>query len=405
MFYLKLSWRNIWRNRRRTLITIASIFTAVTLVLFTRSMQFGTYDHIIGTTIRLYTSHLQIHTAGFWESKSINDLLRDDRELISRIKQDENIELVTRRLESFALAAYRTSTRGVLVFGIVPESENKLSNLESKIIDGRYIKSDDDGIIVGDKLAEYLRIGIGDTLVLFSQGYHGVISAGKYPVVGIISLPDPKLNAQIVYMPLTMCQDFYNTGKRITTLTILLSDYRKSQDVKKKLQMLLGNDYEVLTWEEMMPEMVQYIKLDNASGMLMLSILYVIVWFSILSTLIMMAYERKKEFGILTAIGTSKGRLLLILLMEMLWITSLGVIFGEIFILPILSYLRDNPIKLTGTAAEAMARWGIDPVIAFSTRPSIFIAQAIVVLAMSLIAFIYPAYFVSRLKVVKALKQ
>lgn len=184
--YLILAWRNIWRNKRRTLITASSIFFGVILSAFMSSMQEGSYGQYIDTIVNSYSGYLQIHKKGYWEDKIINNSFVDHDTLIEKINQVNEITLYTPRLESFALASGDDRTKGVMVMGIDPERENQITRIQTKIRQGQYLQNGDEGVILGSGLAKYMNLQVNDTLILIGQGYHGASAAGKYPVRGIV---------------------------------------------------------------------------------------------------------------------------------------------------------------------------------------------------------------------------
>ena len=146
--YLKIAWRNLWRNRKRTIITMSSVFFAVFLAAMMRSMQLGTYDVMEDNTIRNGTGHIQLHQQGYWDDRSINNTFSGGDSLSRKIAQAENVELAVPRLESFALASSGALSKGVAVIGTDPESENEASKLEKRIVEGRYLEKGDDGVLV-----------------------------------------------------------------------------------------------------------------------------------------------------------------------------------------------------------------------------------------------------------------
>ena len=202
----KLAWRNIWRNKRRTIITIVSIVFAVILSSLMRSMQLGSYERMIDNSVRFYTGYIQIHKLGYWV---LDNAFAPPRGLQEQIETLDGVEATVPRLESFALASYGTRTRGALVIGMDPEKESHLTEMEKKITEGSKVGLNDPGVVIWSGLADYLNMKVGDTLVLISQGYHGVNAAGKYAVAGLVEFGLPQLTNQVVFMPLPAAQYFY----------------------------------------------------------------------------------------------------------------------------------------------------------------------------------------------------
>ena len=155
---IKLAWRNLWRNKRRTLITTASVLFAVFFAILMRSMQLGTYANYINNYVKSYTGYIQVHKKGYWEDKDFNKSMTYNNLLIEKLSKVSNITAIVPRLESFALASYSRQTKGVIVAGIVPVNENKLTGLSKKLIRGKFIEDHDKGLLVAQNLAKFLDI-------------------------------------------------------------------------------------------------------------------------------------------------------------------------------------------------------------------------------------------------------
>lgn len=403
--YLKLAWRNIWRNKKRTAITVASIGFAVFFACVMQSFQLGSYDRMIDNTVRFSTGHIQIHDNGYWEEKIIDKSFEPNEKIDQAINNLENVELTAPRLESFALAAYKNSTRGVLVMGVDPKKELAMNHLDEKITAGQYFQNDD-AVLVGEGLADYLDIDIGDTLVMIGQGFRGINAAGKYPVDGILKFPIPEMNKSAVFMPLETAQYFYGATNRLTSISILVD---QEDNVKPSLQNLRAaldtEAYDIMSWREMMPELVQSIELDYYGGLIMIFILYGVIAFGIFGTFLMMAKERAYEFGILIAIGMKKIKLQLMVALEVIVMAFLGVLSGVVASLPVLVYMYFNPIQVTGKMAESLEKFGLEPILPFSMAPSIFGQQAVIILIITLILGAYPLHAIGSTVIVKALRE
>ncbi len=403
--YIKLAWRNIWRNKRRTFITMASIFFALLFALVMRSMQIGSYDAMVNNVVQSYTGYIQIHSNGYWDNKIINNTFESSNTLIEKVLSANNVNLVIPRLESFALASAEQITKGVMVIGIEPDKENLLSKISDKIIKGYYLSNDDNGVLLAEKLAGYLKLSVNDTLVLLGQGFHGVSAAGKYPVKGIIHFPAPELNNQLVYMTLANCQEFYTAENRLTSLALMIKNNNTIDKTVNEIRNIINNDlYEVMTWDEMLTELVQIIEQDNAGGLIFLGILYIIVAFGIFGTVLMMTAERKREFGVIVAVGMQKTKLAIIVTIESIFIGLTGIIIGIIGSLPVIYYYYQHPIKLTGDLAISMENYGFEPIMPFAWETSFFFNQSLVIILITLIAIIYPISTILKMNVIRSLR-
>ena len=400
---LKLAWRNLWRNKRRTLITVASIFFGVLLSAYMTSMQEGSYDKMVEIVVKFYSGYMQVHNEDYWENKSINNSFDYDQALVDRIKKHPEIDFVIPRLESFGLASAGELTRGSAIFGIVPEVETQLTGIANKIISGEYLRASDNGVVIGDGLAKYLKLVLNDTLVIITQGYHGVSAAGKFPVRGIIKHVSPELNKSIIYMELKTCQSFLGAENKLTSLVVNVADNDAMKRTLKKLKAEIKSPFSVMSWEEMQPEVVQQIESDRAGGIIMKAILYIVIAFGIFGTIMMMIAERRREFGVMISIGMQKRKLSVVLYIETLFIGLLGIFSGIAVSLPLLLIQAKNPIPLTGDTAKLMEDFGFEPYMFFSTAPEVFWQQAISVFVLTLLIGIYPVIASLRIKEIKAL--
>lgn len=401
---IKLAWRNLWRSKGRTLITIASVFFGVLISTIMSSMQEGSYSSMVDNVVRFYSGYIQIHQEDYWENKTINNIFESNDSLIYILDHNKYITNYTPRLESFALTSSENMTKGAMVTGVHPEKENQVTQLKKWIKDGTYLKANDDGVLLGYKLAEYLNLNVGDTLVLMGQGYHGMSAIGKFPVRGLLKFANPQQNSQTVYMELHNAQELFSTGKKLTAMVIMIEDPYHLARAMKTLKSEIHSPYSVMSWSEMNPEILQMIDGDRAGAVVMKGLLYILVGFGIFGTIMMMIMERRREMGVLVAIGMQKKKLAIILLYETILIGIIGVLVGFAGSIPIIAYLYNHPLELTGNTADTMVQMGMEPYMYFSWLPSVFYNQVITVLAMTIIIATYPVIKAFTLKVHEALR-
>lgn len=401
---IKIAWRNLWRSKRRTILTMTSIILAACMAMFTRSMQKGSYANMISNAVKLSTGYLQVQATGYWENKSIDKTFINSSTLFNKIKDRESIGIIAPRLESFALVSSGKHTKGALIIATNPEIENELNKLSERIISGEYLEASDNQVLVAEKLAEYLQIAVGDTLVLLGQGYHGVTAAAKYRVKGIIKFPIPQLNTRLIYLPLKAGQEFYSAYDRVTTYSVMISNPDDLDEMMTQIRSELSDEYVVLDWKELNKEMVQAIQSDDVGGLIMLGILYMVIGFGMFGTIMMMTMERRKEFAIMVAIGMQKFKLFLVVLYETIMIGIVALIISLIITYPVLLYYFNNPVPLTGELAEAMEMFGAEPIMPFSLDADIFINQTLAVIAIAFIASLYPLTKILRFNVLQAMR-
>ncbi|HAM08866.1 MAG: hypothetical protein A2X05_08940 [Bacteroidetes bacterium GWE2_41_25] len=465
----KIAWRNLWRNKRRTLITVASVFFAIFFALIMRSLQLGTYDHMFRNAIESYTGYLQIQHEDFWDNKIVDNTFSYTPELDQAIMSLENVTGTVPRFESFALASSGALTKGVLVMGVDPEKESLLSDIRGKLVKYKlndnniealknseipqetkknleifrgnsyssnsslaidfnipdkdsssileifrkyasfrngYIKSGEPGVLIGDKLALYLKAGIGDTIVLLGQGYHGTTAAGKYRINGIVKLPAPDLDNKIVYLPYDVCQELYDAPGMLTSLAISIRENgdKKINSMIPEIRSKLDPQLKVMGWQEMNKLMINQMDADSKSGMIMIFILYLVIAFGVFGTVLMMTAERRREFGVLVAIGMQKSKLATVVTLEMILMGILGIASGIIAALPVIFYGYSHPIRFHGEMAKMYEDYGMEAIMPFLLPDMYILWQAIVVAIIVLIALVYPLRKITKMQVVDSLK-
>jgi ABC-type lipoprotein release transport system permease subunit len=419
--------------------------------------------------IETYSGHIQIQDEDFWEDRIVDNSFANNQQLTDKLLADENVNSAIPRFESFALASSGSRTKGVMVMGIDPVKEAELSDVESKLVkytlsenairalvkedlpanvksnmhlfsgnsyasDGRilldlgvkekdtetvlpllkkyaaldntYLTPGQPGALVGKRLADYLGLQKGDTIVLLGQGYHGTTAAGKYEIKGVVSLPAPDLEGQIVYLPVSICQDLYGAEGMLTSMVLTLKRMG-DKDVNNTISRLnekLEPPFRVLGWREMNETIVQQMEADNQSGMIMIGILYLVIAFGVFGTVLMMTAERRREFGVLIAIGMQKVKMASVIVIEMLYIGLAGILLGVIVSTPVIIYGFYHPVRLSGEMAKMMEDYGFEPVMAFQWIDNYFLWQSVVVGIIVILSLFYPVRKILRLKEINAIK-
>ncbi|MFC2114176.1 ABC transporter permease [Bacteroidota bacterium] len=402
--YIKLAWRNLWRNKRRTLITTASIVFSVFFAVIMRTMQEGSYDNMIETMVKFYSGYLQIQDSAYWDERTLDNSVEFDSALTEQVNAVEDILLVTPRLESFALSAYEEKSKPVMVFGIMPEEEDQIIKLSDKVIEGSFLMNNGQGVLISEGLARFLGIKLNDTLVMISQGYHGISAAGKYAISGIFKHPNPEFNNNMIYMSLPAAQEFYSAYGMHTSEVIMIKDHYGVGKVKAELEKFLPEDKVVMTWEEMQPEMKNMIEGDRQGGIVMLLILYLVIGFGIFGTAMMMINERKREFGVLNAVGMRKAKINIVLFYETILLGLVGSVLGLVISIPLTYYFYLNPLPLPGDMADAMMEYGMEPYYFVSMKASLFINQAILIFIMCVAVSFVSMITIRRMKMIDALR-
>lgn len=403
--YLVLAWRNVWRNRRRSLITMASVFFAIVLAILMRSATSGVYENMTHNLVSFSSGYIQIHHKGYWDDQSIDNTFVESKHLDS-VLAASGITQTVPRLETFSLISYGDKTRGVAVVCVHPDKESAVTGLNRKLVAGSLPGINEPGAVIGKGLAELLKAGPGDTIVLIGQGYHANSAAALLPVKGIVSLGTPQLDESMVYLPLGYGRKVFSADSLLTSLSIMIpSAYDLGTYYEKVRSAVDTNRYEVMTWKEMMPDLNQFIEADSAGHYITISILYLVISFGLLGTMLMMTRERTREFGILIAIGMKKRILAGSVMIEVLIISLLGALSGIAAGIPVIAWFQYHPIRFTGQLGEAYKRYGFEPIMYFSNEPHIFTTQALIVFSITLLLTFYPFIKILHLKPVEAINR
>ena len=402
---IRLAWRNIWRNKKRSIITITAIVIAVFLAILMRSMQLGMYDNMIQNVVGSYSGHVQIHSNGFWEEQTIDNAFEYNDSLIQKIKKTEDVAGTTKRIQSGCLSSYGDLSKFVFVTGIEPEKEQLLTDWSKRLIDGQLLQTNSNSVNVGKGIAKYYNLKIGDTLIFIGQGYHGMQAVGAYPVSGILDMKNPNLNNTSVFMSLPKAQDFLSAYNLMTHLVINKKQYSEEADIVAAIKKQLNKDYEIMSWQEMMPEIETIIQADSAGGLIMIFILYMIITFGIFGTVLMMTQERKYEFGVVISIGMKKTKLMVAMVYETIFLSAIGILLGIALSRPIVLYFYNNPLEFPSDQVEMMENQGFEAVIPFMSSYDIPITHGLIIFFISLIICFYPILTIYKLNPIKAMKR
>lgn len=402
--YLKLAWRNIWRNRRRTLITVCAIMFAVVLSVFTQSLNHGSHDKMIDNMARYNTGYLQLQDYRYDDEPSLDNTFIYDETIKERAENaDPRIEIILPRIETFMLAANDQTTRGAIVSGIDLEKEHQFNAIRDRKTNGRFFEPGEKAAVIGEGLAGRLELGVGDTLALIGQGRFGMSASDLFEIVGLVNHPVRELNNQMVYLPLQTAQILLSAEGYVTALLFAPERVRDTDAIAASLQAeFKEDDMRVFTWPELMPELLDFIRFDMAGAYLMSTILYVVIGCGFFGTILTMTMERLKEFGILLSIGMKRLRLAVVIFFETLLISFIGVITGLIAAYLLLFYFHMNPIELTGDAAEALIEMGWEPILPVTFAPGLFYTQGVIVFILAMVVFLYPLVKIARMNILEA---
>ncbi|MCP4114160.1 MAG: ABC transporter permease [Desulfobacteraceae bacterium] len=401
-----MAMRNLWRNPRRTLLTGCAIGFASMLLVFMLSFQLGSYDTMINASVKIRTGHLQVQARSYNDNNDIRLTIPRPGRIARALRSRKGVEAVTMRARALCVLSSQNRSRGVLVSGIDPENEARVSTLKALVRKGEFLSpTDRNTALVGSILARHLKVNLQDELTLLGQARDGSIAATIIRVKGIYTSGMDEVDRGFIQIPLSSFQELFGMEDQVHTIVAVCESVAGVDTIQKEIvQSLPGPDLTVLSWKELMPGLVQGIKIDLASGIIFYLVLIVVVAASILNTFLMALFERTREFGILLAMGARPARLFKILFTESLFLTLLaagtGLVAGSLLTL----YFQRRGIDISG-ASEMLKQYGMTGRI--YPRLSIVSALAgpLAVVATTLVSALYPALRVGRLSPMEAISR
>lgn len=345
---VRLAWRSIWRNKRRTLITMTSIALGLTIAVFFTAMAEGVFRQLVNEAIRMQAGHITLENADYQTSPAVDVRVGDVEHLRRRIAGLEAVEQTKLLIWGQGVANSGAGAVGVTVMGVEPSVERKTSPLAQDIVAGDYLTDGDDRLVVlGATLAEQLRLNLGSKIVLTTNNAQGELVEELCRVKGIFRTGSNEIDGYLVQIPAAFAKRVFGLGgDEATQLGVILKrpgDQRSVIDLITP--MVTGKDVAVLPWQSILPEVASFIRLRRTSNGVFQGLLFVIILFTILNTLLMSVIEREREFAVLLALGTPARQLKGQLFVESACIGCLACVVG---------------LALGGSLALAMQIWGLD---------------------------------------------
>jgi len=410
----RIAWRNIWRNPRRTLLTMLAIVFACVLLIFMLSFQFGSYETMINASVSIHTGHLQVQALHYRDNHEIRKVISDPQAVEAALKSIPQVKAYAPRARAFALVSSQSRTYGVMVEGVDPVSEARVSTLKSIVRQGRYFdaatpKTGLTQALIGHLLARNLKVNIGDELTVLGQGRDGSIAATVLQVGGIYNSGMDEFDRSAIQIPLSVFQDIFSMGSAVHEIVVVGRHLSDVSAIKTALEgSLSGMEAEhslvVLDWVDLMPGLRQAISMDLVSGAIFYLILVMVVAFSILNTFLMTILERTYEFGVMMAMGAKPGRLSRLVLVESIGMTLVGVMAGILLGCLVTIYFTYHGIDLAGSS-EVLHQFGITGRLYPRLTLISTTAGPAAVFLITLLAALYPAVKIKRLQPVEAMRK
>jgi len=401
-----LAWRNLWRQRRRTWLTVGAMVFSNVLLVFLISLQLGSYQMMIDGSLAAYTGHVQLQHAGYLDQQHMHQSVPGVVSLAERVRSTLGVDTVSARAEAFALASSEERSFGILLTGVQPAYEAVVSTFPGKVREGRYLQADDSAeIVIGAVLAQNLKVGVGDEVTFLGSGRDGSFAAAVATVVGILDTGLEEVDRGMAQVPLAWFQQVFAMGDHGHSVVIRLPSLERVPGAVAALRTLPEVDGElvVLDWDALLPGLRQAIASDMASAWFMYGVLVVLVAFSVLNTQLMSVLERTREFGVMLALGMSPGRLARLVGMETLLLALLGLALGVLGGSVLSGYLAHAGFVYPGVE-EMMSRFMLSGRLYPEISLLSLLGGPLAVFTGALLAALYPALRLFRLEPVAAMR-
>ena len=401
----QLAWRNLWRHRRRTWLTVAAMIVSNVLLIFSISLQLGSYQVMIENTLATFTGHVQVQQRAFQERGRIRNSVPAAQALAAQLREATGLQTVAARSEAFALASSEERSFGIQLIGVEPAHEVGVSTLPGLVRRGRWLGAGDAAeIVLGKTLARNLKVSVGDEVTFLGSGRDGSFAAGVVRVVGILESGFEQIDRVVAEVPVGYFDEAFamaGHGHRIVLKADTLDDV--PQLLSRVRDLVSANpDLAVLDWDALQPGLQQAIRADLTSAWFIYGVLILLVVFSVLNTQLMSVLERTREFGTMMALGIRPGRLSRLVARETLLMSLLGLVLGVLPGFLLAAYLAQVGFTFEGMA-EANARFNMPE----RMYPQVSLAALLwgpgVVFLGAMLACIYPALRLRGLEPVAAM--
>lgn len=403
---LLMAWRNLWRNRRRTWLTVCAMVFSNVILVFMISLQLGSYQMMIDNTLHAFTGHLQIQHRGFNDEPKLRSTVPAIAELAATLRKELASQQISARAIGFALASSEERSYGLQLIGVQPDYEPLISTLPGLIHRGRYFTDNSASeIIIGVTLARNLRVDIGDEITLLGSGLDGSFAAGVATVVGIFESGMPDVDRSMAQLPLGYFQAVFAMDDQGHSIVIKAPDLFQVSDLQLRAQAALADNSSlaVLNWELLLPGLKQAIQADFTSAWFMYTILVVLVSFSVLNTQLMSVLERTREFGTMMALGVGPKHLARLIALETFLMAALGLALGVAGGLLVTLYMAEVGFSYPGME-QMTERFNLPPrMYPVVSLLSVVMGPSVVFLG-SLLASLYPALRLFYLQPIQAMR-
>jgi ABC-type lipoprotein release transport system permease subunit len=394
---LRIAWRNLWRNHRRSLIMLSAIALGVWGMIWMTALMRGMVDQMIDNSIKTLSGHIQLHAPGYRDDPSIEHLMPavDRTAALKTLLASDDVVAWSQRIRVPAVIRSEREVYAVTLVGIDPQRERDLSFIEQSISDGEYLKSvDDKRLIVGKKMLERLETKLNRRVVLMSQDPDNNIAERGFRIGGVFDTDLQATETTYVFGGLETIRKMLNMGPGISEVSLLGHDYRDLDNLKDKTRSAATPDVEVTTWAENDPYMGTMLNVMDGFILIWFSIIFLALSFGLINTLLMAVFERTREIGLVQALGMKSSNILLMVLVESIIMLIIGLIAGNLLTWLTILPVQDG-IDISGVA-EGLEWAGMSSTL----LPALIVKDVVlansIVLVLGILASLIPAWRASR---------
>ncbi len=403
MTVLKLAWRNVWRNPRRTALTLMAIAFAASVLIFFIGLQLSSYEAMIDATVSVYHGQLQVQRHGYHAKPQFHLTVDNANELKHTLSERLHTSRISLRANGFGIVSSASRVYGTQIIGVEPESETLVSSIPGLVRTGRYLERTSRAeAVIGESLATNLQVKIGDELTILGHGAHGSLAATVVQIVGIFESGARELDRSMIQLPLPFFQETFGIDDAAHALVIQGLKLSEVEHVQQEISTMLDSKLVLLRWDELIPGVKEAIELDMASGWLFYASLVLVVTFSVINTFLMSVLERTREFGIMLALGCSPRNLGGFILAECMLLTTLGLLLGALIGSMIILYFGVHGFSIPGTE-EILAHWNLPSSIKTKLSAGALLYGPSVIFFASLIGALYPVWRAKKIRMVEAI--
>jgi ABC-type lipoprotein release transport system permease subunit len=394
---LRIAWRNLWRNHRRSLIMLSAIALGVWGMIWMTALMRGMVDQMIDNSIKTLSGHIQLHAPGYRDDPSIEHLMPavDRTAALKTLLASDDVVAWSQRIRVPAVIRSEREVYAVTLVGIDPQRERDLSFIEQSISDGEYLKSvDDKRLIVGKKMLERLETKLNRRVVLMSQDPDNNIAERGFRIGGVFDTDLQATETTYVFGGLETIRKMLNMGPGISEVSLLGHDYRDLDNLKDKTRSVAAPDVEVTTWAENDPYMGTMLNVMDGFILIWFSIIFLALSFGLINTLLMAVFERTREIGLVQALGMKSSNILLMVLVESIIMLIIGLVAGNLLTWLTILPVQDG-IDISGVA-EGLEWAGMSSTL----LPALIVKDVVlansIVLVLGILASLIPAWRASR---------